>query len=263
MFNGSIMKTASDMSCFTIVDNVLVGFDNDGYTHVVVPDGVASIGNTVFAGCSNVESFTLPSTLTSVGSSSFAGCSSLKGVVIPDTVTSISSQAFSPCDNLAYVSMGPNVSFIGTSAFCNDTKLREVTRFDDEDPSHRFNMVGDYAFYNTSMKKLNLTLRSAAINSFWGDYCFAENKNLEEVNILSSSYMSNHMFSGCTKLSSVNFKNNYVSYVYPNVFDRCISLTSMTLPSKIWYISEEMFKDCSALETIEFNEYENSMINLV
>lgn len=264
LFNGSSVKIASDLSCFTIVDNVIVGFDNDGYTQVIVPDGITSIGKNAFAvKCDNVGSFTLPNTLTSIGQNAFSNCNSLKGIVIPENVVEISSQAFSPCKSLAYVNMGTNVSFIGTSAFCNDEKLGDVTRFDDIDPSHIFNIVGDYAFYNTSMKKLNLSLRSAAINSFWGDYCFAENKQLKEVNILSSSYMSNHMFSGCTSLSSVNFKNNYVSYVYPNVFDGCIALKNIILPSKIWFISEEMFKDCSSLETVEFNDYETAMINLV
>ena len=255
MFNGTSITTASDLSCFTIIDNVVVGFDNDGYTHVIVPDEVVSIGENAFAKCTSIGSFLLPDSLTSIEQNAFSNCNSLKGIVIPDNVVSISSKAFSPCDNLAYVNMGANVNIIGTSAFCNDEKLGDVTRFDDEDPSHVFNIVGDYAFYNTSMKKLNLALKSAAINSFWGDYCFAENKCLEEVNILSSSYMSNHMFSGCTSLSSVNFKNNYVSYVYPNVFNGCTALKNITLPSKIWYISEEMFKDCLSLETIDFNDY--------
>lgn len=53
--------------------------------------------------------------------------------------------------------------------------------------------------------------------------------------------------------------------MYPNVFDGCSSLTGIILPSKIWYISEEMFKNCSSLKYVKFNDYSaaNSMINLV
>ena len=77
--------------------------------------------------------------------------------------------------------------------------------------------------------------------------------------------MSTHMFSGCTNLKTVNFKNNHTSYVYPNVFDGCSSLTSIVLPSKMWYFSEEMFKDCTSLKSITFNDYSknNSMTNLI
>ena len=112
---------------------------------------------------------------------------------------------------------------------------------------------------------MNLSLRSAGIDNFWGDYCFAECKNLEEVNILSAGYMSNHMFSNCTSLKTVNFKNNQTSYVYPNVFNGCSSLTTITLPSKLWYISEEMFKDCTNLEYVKFNRYDakSSVTNLI
>lgn len=108
-------------------------------------------------------------------------------------------------------------------------------------------------------------MRSAGIDNFWGDYCFADCKQLEEVNILSAGYLSKSMFSGCTSLTAVNFKNNHTSYVYPDVFLSCTSLTSIMLPSKLWYISEEMFKDCINLKYVKFNDYhkDNSAINLV
>ena len=161
--------------------------------------------------------------------------------------------------------MNNNINFIGLSSFCNDTSLASVSRFNDEDSGHTFDKVGNYAFYNTKLKKVNLSLRSAGIDNFWGDYCFANSKSLEEVNILSACYMSNHMFSGCTNLTAVNFKNSHTSYVYPNVFDGCTALTGITLPSKIWYISEEMFKNCTSLKYVNFNDYTaaNSMLNLV
>ena len=161
--------------------------------------------------------------------------------------------------------MGNTLNNIGPSAFYNDASLATISRFNDEDPSHTFDKVGDYAFYKTNSKKMNLSLRSAGIDNFWGDYCFAENKSLEEVNILSACYMSTHMFSGCTNLKTINFKNSHTSYVYPNVFDGCSSLTGIVLPSKIWYISEEMFKDCSSLKYVKFDDYSatNSMINLI
>ena len=68
------------------------------------------------------------------------------------------------------------------------------TRFNDTDPSHTFDKVLDYAFYNTKLKKINLSLRSAGIDNFWGDYCFANCSHLEEVNILSACYMATGMF---------------------------------------------------------------------
>ena len=189
----------------------------------------------------------------------------MQGIALPNSTTYIGDEAFKDCKSLAYVAFGPNVKEIGTSAFCGDDKLMNVSRLNDIDPGHTFDIVGDCAFYGASLKKANLALRSSSIYTFWGDYCFAENKSLEEVNFLSSCYMSTGMFKGCTKLKDVNFKNNHTSYVYPNVFEGCTALSTITLPSKIWYISENMFKDCSSLKTVSFNTYDasDSSINLI
>lgn len=126
-------------------------------------------------------------------------------------------------------------------------------------------MVGDYSFAGTSLTKVNLSLRSSSIYTFWGDYCFADCKGLAEANILSACYMSNHMFANDTALTAVNFKNNHTSYVYPFVFENCTSLPQITLPSKIWYVSEGMFHNCSSLRTVKFSDYTaaNSMVSLV
>lgn len=155
----------------------------------------------------------------------------MQGIALPNSLKTIDDEAFYNCQSLAYVNMGENVNFVGTRAFYEDTSLQKISRLEDEDSSHTFDIVGDYAFAKTAIKKANLALRSSSIFTFWGDYCFASCMNLEEVNILSSCYMSTHMFDNCTKLSSVNFKNNKTSYVYPNVFDGCTALTSITLPS--------------------------------
>ena len=47
---------------------------------VIIPDGVTSIGNQAFSGCSSLTSVTIPDSVTSIGSSAFEGCSSLTTV---------------------------------------------------------------------------------------------------------------------------------------------------------------------------------------
>ena len=49
------------------------------------------------------------------------------------------------------------------------------------------------------------------------------------------------------------------------MFKNCTSLTSITLPSKIWYISEEMFAGCTNLRNVQFSTYDagDSAMNLV
>ena len=102
----------------------------------------------------------------------FRGCTSLTSVVLPTSISAIDDGAFVGCTSLKDVTFGENVKFVGTSAFCGDIQLSSVDRFNDEDPNHTFDMVGNYAFSGTAIKKANLALRSSSIYTFWGDSCF-------------------------------------------------------------------------------------------
>lgn len=61
---------------------------------VVIPDGVAVIGNDAFSYCESLKSIIIPDSVTSIGESAFEGCSSLTSLVLPDSVTSIRNSSF-------------------------------------------------------------------------------------------------------------------------------------------------------------------------
>ena len=61
---------------------------------VIIEDGVTSIGDRAFDGCTKLTRVVIPDSVTSIGYSSFRGCYSLPSVAIPDSVTSIGDSAF-------------------------------------------------------------------------------------------------------------------------------------------------------------------------
>ncbi len=63
-------------------------------TSITIPEGVISIGNYAFYGCSALTEITLPQRLTSIGEQAFSGCSVLTSITIPEGVTSIGAMAF-------------------------------------------------------------------------------------------------------------------------------------------------------------------------
>lgn len=90
-------------------------------------EGVTSIRDYAFYGCSNLTEITLPSSLTSIESRAFSGCSSLTTIIIPEEVTSISFWTFYSCSALIAVTYQGQVPNIQSGCFQNCTS---ITKYD-------------------------------------------------------------------------------------------------------------------------------------
>ncbi len=67
---------------------------------LVIPEGVTSIGQSAFSGCSGLTSITIPASVTSIDEYAFVNCSGLTSITIPEGVTSIGRDAFYYCEAL-------------------------------------------------------------------------------------------------------------------------------------------------------------------
>ena len=162
-------------------------------TDLVIPEGVTSIGNYAFSGCSGLTSVDIPNSVTSIGHSAFRNCSSLTTVTIPNSVTSIGDYAFSGCSGLTSVTIIPE-------------SMTSIS-------------IGNYAFQNCS------GLTSVDIGSRWrttiGSYAFANCEDLEVVTC--------HATSVPTTQSNA-FDNSYVEYAKLIVPDEAYDAYSTTAP---------------------------------
>ena len=93
---------------------------------VVIADGVTSIGNTAFQGCTGLAEVEIPASVTSIGNSAFNGCSGLERFGIPDGVKSIGDSAFYNCTTLKFVTIPDSVNSIAGSAFYGCVLLESV-----------------------------------------------------------------------------------------------------------------------------------------
>ena len=124
--------------------------NNTEIQHVIISNGVTSIGKTAFNYCSNLSSVTIPNSVTSIGmvafgsceklssvtipngvtrieGSTFASCKKLSSVTIPNSVTSIEELAFESCFELSSIEIPNSVDSIGMSAFAECNSLTSVT----------------------------------------------------------------------------------------------------------------------------------------
>ena len=86
-------------------------------TSVTIPNSVTKIGDQAFYICSALTSVTIPNSVTEIGGGAFHGCSSLTSITIPNSVTTIERYAFYDCSSLTSVTIPNSVTEIGGAAF--------------------------------------------------------------------------------------------------------------------------------------------------
>ena len=96
-------------------------YEMRGVQSVIIPDGITSIDDSAFFGCSSLTSITIPDSITSIGSYAFYGCSFVD-IILPDSVTSIDSGAFRYCSSLASITLPDSVTSIGSYAFRSEER---------------------------------------------------------------------------------------------------------------------------------------------
>ena len=135
-------------------------------TELVIPEGVTSIGNSAFQGCSSLSSITLPDSVTSIGNFAFDNCTSLASITIPDSVTSIGNFAFSGCSSLTSITIPDSVTSIGKDAFYGCSSLTSITVPDS------VTSIGYAAFRDcTSLTSITIPDSITSIGNYAFGYC--------------------------------------------------------------------------------------------
>lgn len=207
--------------------------------NITLPDGMIYLSS-AFAGCSALQSLSIPSTVTSVGS--FAGCSSLKELVIPDGVTELSDEGFSGCTSLTKITLPAGLQSIPEELFAGCSSLTSLTIPD------KVMVIGKYAFSGcTALESVSLpTSNLTTIN----EGSFSGCKALKAITLPQSvSVIGQYAFNNCSQLASIKLPpalitiNNYT-------FQRCENLETVQLPAGLITINQNAFSGCKKLKKI-------------
>lgn len=195
-------------------------------------------GNAMFSGCTSLKSVELPTSITQIPDSVFAGCTALNYVYNSDNITSIGESAFKGCTNLLEA-VFPNVSVIEASAFQNCSKLKTFT-------VGTCTSVGDYALSGCS----SLTAIELLADTY-GTSVFKDCTSAVTITFNGDTMQKtpDAMFSGCTKLTTLDGEFPMVTIVSPNTFANCSSLKAVNLPEVV-IIEDNAFTGCTSLEQI-------------
>ena len=258
---------------------------NEHIEKVIINDGVTSIGNGAFIGCSNLRSITIPDSVQYIGISAFSGCKSLadidipegirqirqetfqsckslERVNIPESVEEIEKDAFLGCSGLTNVRIPQNVTYIGSGAFSNCSSLTEITLPDGltEIESGTFSSC-------TNLKTINIPDsitrigRGAFAKTSWMD----SQDRFVIVNNILIEYKGNEetvrIPDGVICIGDAAFAQSPIvaNVIIPDsvtdigkyAFERCAQLEQIIIPDSVTNIGDEAFVFCKTLSKVK------------
>ena len=234
----------------------------DQIQEVVIGNGVTSIGNDAFYGCTKLETVDLSNatSLEKIGQYAFALCKSLSEITIPAKVerigeyafydcydynnhsgglktvtfaensrlTTIEEHAFYKCRYLEKIEIPASVTSIGGYAFNSCANLKELAFA----PNSQLKSIGEYAFGAVSTDTVSPAYTSVQIPA-------------------SVSEIGKGAFYHCLELKTVVFEEgSQLKALGDGVFVDCGSLKEFTIPANVETIGEAAFAFCVKLEKI-------------
>ena len=281
---NAIIETASNKLLFgcngtTIPNSVTsignASFANSGVTSIIITNGVTSIGEEAFSGCSGLTSVTIGSGVTTIGNDAFKDCDNLKRVeinnnaivskrydfetdntinklfgsqveeyVLGEDVTSIGYGAFYGSPNLTSFDMSDNVTSIGESAF------RECRKLSSFRMSSNVTSIGDLAFYMCfSLPSITIPSGITDINHRTFEGCYLKKVEIHSNAIVSRDYEWDSVASCFGPVVEQFVLGEEITSIGKNAFNGSTVMT-INIPQNGTSIGEAAFMGCHRLSSI-------------
>ncbi len=252
-----------------------------------VPASVTLIGEDAFFKCTKIKSLTFNPKAdgtyeaTHIEKGSFAGCSALQTLSLPATFvltagSNAGSSATSPgnsngafgwCTGLTSVDLNGRTS-VSAYTFYGCTSLETVNNYSN------LTALGDYAFYQTKLSSFavpdslvsigqSVFRKSASLKEVTfgsnpsiesiGNYAFAET-GLTTVTIPATvTTLGQYVFQKCTSLAEIVFADGSVLESIGNYAFSETAITSITLPASVKTLGTNVFNKCASLVTVDLS----------
>ena len=200
---------------------------------IVIPQGVASIGDSAFQDCGKLEEIILPEGILHIEQNAFAGCGSLKSLILPDSLLSIEKEIISNCSSLEAITIPKGVVDIAPRALaCSSLKAIDTA---EENP---FYASQDGILYNKD-KNVLLCCPGGKING-----AFTIPENTKEI--------GDEAFWDCRGLTDITITKN-VARIGNWAFNS-LPLTQAVIPGNVKSIGECAFYNCDKIGKITLEE---------
>lgn len=199
---------------------------------MTVPEGVTSIYQRAFYGCSGIASYSLPSTLKYIGDEVFRYNSGLPRLSIPGSVTHIGYSSFIGCTRLTYLTFED-----GTENLNIKTKRVKVRK----NTTAKNREVNYDEFTDCPLSRLYLGRNLYGTN-------FYNKERLRRVTFGKDvTYLTDSLFFGCSAITELELPEK-LRIVKNYVFFNCSGLESLSFPGSVDSIGYRCFENCKSLQ---------------
>ncbi len=196
-----------------------------------VPNGVISIGRSVFSYCKSLTNITIPNSVTCIGDFAFCDCISLTSIIIPNSIRSIGKIAFYDCISFTNITIPNSVKSIKDNSFVGCKSLMEITVSED---NSIYCDIDGVVFSKDKTKLLICPMGKS------GEYTVPNGVTGSE----------EAAFWNCNSLTKITIPDGVTS-IGNRAFWYCKSLKSVTIPGSVTTIGNSVFSFCESLERID------------
>ena len=213
-------------------------------TSITIPNSVITISDYAFYNCRSLPSITIPNSVISIGEDAFNACYSLTSIIISNSLNSIERYTFVGCRSLSSLIIPNSVNSIGDNAFDDCVSLKEIYLEDGENEL----TVGRGPYRNESTQGL-----------FYD--CPIEKLYLgRTINDMSNNYYDYRSpFNKIISLSEVTIGSRVTS-LPKRLFYGCSGISTLTIPASVLFIGEYAFSNCKSLADLIIEDSEKELL---
>lgn len=240
----------------TISDDAFFGCT--ALTEVVLPKSLTMLGWESFSGCTALTSVTLSENLDSTGYFTFAGCTALRDVIFPKNLKEIGSGSFCSCSSLTKLSLPDGLMVIDEYAFSDCSALTDVSIPDSVQLIESGAFDSCTALTSVALPKDLFHLGDGALSN-----CSAlasieissENQCYSSLDgVLYSKDQTGLMQYPAGKADAAFTVPGTVTTINKMAFAGCQALEQVSIPGSVARIGYRAFEGCKALHSLELAE---------
>lgn len=230
---------------------------------IIMPASVEKIHDDAFVGCDVLKDVVFSSSgglgIKEIGDRAFYQVAGLERLSLPGTVIEIGESAFSGCPRLSSINVNADkLEVVGDKAFYMDDALKSISiSATSKDARSKFitMSLGNYAI------STNPALTSIKLNylgdTTLGSYAFGINRHLTAIDLKGTDItaLGSSCFANDLALESLDLSDTTtLTTIDPSVFQSCINLEKIKLPTSVVTIDDRAFYNCGKLSSINLSD---------